>query len=304
MNKSIRMYLVAIAVMAALASLFAYVSTSANSAVGVLWGDSPVRVSDAITTSLSVSRDDSPIRASDAMTHYLYLPIVVMAPEITTKLVAGTLDGYYTFASVGATVTDTFHLYSSSITLDWSPISSGTLALPALFNPLGRPEYLSVCFHACVVMVWSLPISGTGNRVTSGTMTFPGLATVLSGKTDIMPDQVPVELRQTNWASASLDGLTQEKALEYWQDTRPGWITYFGEQGGCETSRISIPDSAIRVVGNKVGIMVCPGAADVPDLWQNTPDSRFVYYIHQLRTVPPREQCAPSGISLWMEAYQ
>jgi len=244
---------------------------------------------------------DTPQTLLPPQVYTVYLPIALRPSDIPSSRVTGTLDGHYTFVSIGATITDTFHVVSSSITVEWTPVSSGTIAQAGLVNPLGRPS-LNECIHSCVVMVWSLPISATHRRVLSGTLTFPGLATVTSGRTGLTPDQVPVEVRQTQWASPPLDGLSPVQVLAYWQQTRPGWTTYFGEQYGCRTSTLHIPDGALNVEGNRVGLMVCPGAAHSPDLWQHTPDSNYVYYLHQLLTVSPAASCAPPQIELWLEA--
>ncbi len=198
-----------------------------------------------------------------------FLPIVTRPPGLASEWITGTYQGLYSICQNGPGITSTL-LGQGGFTLSWDDYGGGSSA--GLGDPLGNT------WDCRSVMVFEFPAGVPHGRVLSGTMNFSNAWTTVQNK-NVLPQDVPVGFRQTNWTTASVDA----DIRDLWFDVRPDtWTQRLPSfQDLCSFTTVSVPSGYLTVSGPEVGIMVYSSAIYRPELWQND-YGRFVNYGHYL----------------------
>ncbi len=197
----------------------------------------------------------------------VFLPLVTRMPE--PAWITGTFKGLYSICQNASDITSTLQGLGG-FTLSWDDTGGGASA--SLGDPLGNT------WDCRSVMVFAFPPDAPHGRVLTGSMSFSNAWTTIQNK-NVLPQDVPVGFRQTNWTAAPPNA----DARALWFDTSPEtWLQGLPSfQDLCFHTTVSIPPGALVVGGPEVGLMVYSSSIDRPDLWQQD-YGRFVDYGHYL----------------------
>jgi len=197
----------------------------------------------------------------------VFLPLVMQSPE--PVWITGAYKGLYSFCQNGPGITATLQGQGGFV-LTWDEHGGGASA--GLGDPLGNT------WDCRSVMVFTFSPEPPHGQVLSGTLDFTNGWTTVQNK-NVMPEDVPVAFRQTNWTFAPPEAdprtLWFDVSAEAWAQRLPSF------QGLCARTTAPIPPGKLIAGGREIGIMAYSSSIYRPELWPQD-FGRFVDYGHYL----------------------
>ena len=220
-----------------------------------------------LSPALPLIRSD-PVRSNEVTTTIsVFLPLVMQSSE--PAWITGTYKGSYSFCQNAPGITATLQGLGGFV-LTWDDHSGGASA--GLGDPLGNT------WDCRSVIVFAFSPEPPRGPVLSGTLDFSNAWTTVQNK-NVLPQDVPVALRQSNWTSAPTGTdprvLWFDVSSDFWTQRLPSF------QDLCAHTTVPIPPGRLIVQGAEIGIMAYSSSIYRPELWAQD-RGRFVDYGHYL----------------------